>query len=81
MSHDHSLDVAFMDLRTGARWSSLSVRTLRRFIKAGRLAVYRTTAGGKLLIRPRDLEACLIRESKPRADLDALVNSVARELR
>lgn len=51
----------FFTLRTASAWCGLSLRTLRRLMQAG-LPTYRTTVGGKVLIRPKDLLVYLKRD-------------------
>ena len=73
------LGEAYLDLKTAAIRASVSVRTLRRAIKRG-LPVYRLNPGGKLLIRPEELEVFFIREVAPRDQLDGLVSEVLEDL-
>jgi excisionase family DNA binding protein len=55
-------EVRFVSLGGAARRSSLSVRTLRRLIRSGRLTALRPTGGVKVLIDVQQLDA-MIRES------------------
>ena len=76
---DHASSPAFLDLRAAARWSSLSIRTLRRIIKRG-LPTYRTGVGGKILIRPAELAVFLTREVVAQPDLNSLVEQITAEI-
>ena len=68
-----------LDKQRAARWASVSVRTLDRWIANG-LPVYRSGPGAKPLVRPADIEAFLVREQKTRADLNDLVDETLGEL-
>jgi len=69
----------FLDKQSAARWASVSVRTLDRWIANG-LPVYRSGPRTKPLVRPADIEAFLVREQTPRPDLNVLVDETLGEL-
>jgi hypothetical protein len=69
----------FLDKQRAARWASVSMRTLDRWIANG-LPVYRSGPRAKPLVRPADIEAFLVREQTPRADLNDLVDETLGEL-
>ena len=69
----------FLDKQRAARWASVSVRTLDRWIANG-LPVYRSGPSAKPLVRPADIEAFLVREQTPHADLNDLVDETLGEL-
>jgi excisionase family DNA binding protein len=56
----------FIDLRHAAREYSISVQTLRRWVRSGRLPAFNPFAVRKLLVKRADLEA-LIAAAQTRA--------------
>lgn len=69
----------FLDLRNACKWASVSPRTLRRWIDRG-LRVHRHSPGGKILVRPADIEAFLSAHQKPQLDLNAMVAATLQDL-
>ncbi len=69
----------FLPLNAAAPWVGVSVRTLRRWIAAG-LPTYQGTPGGKILIKPTELEHFLARQQAPRPALDRMVAEVMQGL-
>jgi excisionase family DNA binding protein len=69
----------YLSIRGAARYSSVSTKTVKRWIKGG-LAVHQGTARGKVLIRPSDIDAYLTRKQVPSLNLNSLVNDVCRDL-
>lgn len=72
MSDTQSVAPGFLTIAKAAQWASVSPRTVRRWMTRG-LATYHSGPGTRVLIRPSDIEAFLIREQVPQADLNALV--------
>jgi len=71
-THQAYTPPGFMLLAEAAVWARVSTRTMRRWIDQG-LPRYQAGPGGKVLIRPCDIEAFLER-TKP--DLNAMVEEV-----
>lgn len=69
----------FLDKRAAAQLFCVAMRTLDRWRLNG-LAAYRGTARGKLLFKPRDIEAFLQREQRPQQDLTRLVDETVDEV-
>jgi phage terminase Nu1 subunit (DNA packaging protein) len=65
----------FLDRERAARWASVSVRTLDRWIQRG-LPVYRSGPGTKPLLRPNDIEQWLCRQERPQPDLNRMIDEV-----
>jgi hypothetical protein len=65
-----------IDIPTAALSHCISSRTIERMFGRG-LPCYRTSARGKRLIRPDELQAFLVKEQAPSTNLDALINEVA----
>jgi len=69
----------FLPLNRAAGWAGVSVRTLRRWIDEG-LPKYQAGPRSKVLIRPVDIEAFLIKWQLTPIDLDSVVNEVFGEI-
>ncbi len=69
----------FLPLADAARWAGVSARTLARWIARG-LPKYQAQRGGKVLLRPEDIERFLHRQATPLPDLDQLVDDVLEGL-
>jgi excisionase family DNA binding protein len=76
-------DAGYMGLKALARYSGLSVRTLRGYLvdRVRPLPHYRV--GGKLLVRRSEFDAwaAQFRVAREPASIDALVDDVVRALR
>lgn len=70
----------WVPLRVAAQVASVSVRTVKRWIKRG-LPVYQSGPRTKLLVRVRDIETFLKRKPIAPMELDKLVNMVVAGLR
>jgi predicted site-specific integrase-resolvase len=69
-----------MSLEHAAAYADVSVKTIKRWIESG-LPKYQAGPRSKVLIRPTDIETFLIKKSlNGSADLDQLVEGVARDL-
>jgi hypothetical protein len=79
MASNQKGDRGYLSLKRAAAWADVSHKTIRRWIKAG-LPVYRGITGGKLLVRPADIEQFLEKQVVPRIDVDNLVNDTLREM-
>jgi excisionase family DNA binding protein len=65
-----------LTLRAAASFCSLSERTIKRMIARG-LPVYRPSPGGKILIKPEDLDAYMMRQqAQPVNVLDDLLEEL-----
>ena len=62
----------FCSLIAGAHWAAVSTRTMRRWIELG-LPKYQAGPGGKVLIKPADIEKFLTRPQALQVDIKALV--------
>ncbi len=69
----------FLSVAAAAAWANVSSRTLTRWLAAG-LTSYQPTPRGKILITLSDLTQFVVRRSRPRLELDRLVNDAAHEL-
>jgi excisionase family DNA binding protein len=69
----------YLSIKDAAAWTSISERTLTRWIARG-LPVYQAGPRGKVLIRPPDIDAFLQRRQRPKPDLDRLVDEVMQDL-
>lgn len=80
MSFSQAIDPEYLDLKGLARYSSLSVRTLRVILaRPGGPPHYRP--GGKVLIRKRDWDTWLAQFKMAPVDLDTLVSQVMGEFK
>jgi hypothetical protein len=70
----------WVPLQVAAQVASVSVRTVKRWIKR-RLPVYQSGPRTKLLVRVRDLETFLKRKPIGPMELEKLVNAVVGEVR
>jgi excisionase family DNA binding protein len=69
----------YLSIENAAAYADVSVKTIKRWIKAG-LPVYQGGARGKVLIRPSDIDAYLTRKQAPQIDLNAMVEEVIKDL-
>jgi excisionase family DNA binding protein len=69
----------YLSIEGAARYASVSPKTIKRWIQEG-LSVYQGTTRGKVLIRPGDIDAYLMRKEAPRVDLNAIVKAVINDL-
>jgi excisionase family DNA binding protein len=53
--------MTWLDIHQAAHRTGYSVRTLERYVDAGRLPAYQTVAGGRLRFRSEDLDALFTR--------------------
>jgi predicted site-specific integrase-resolvase len=74
------MESGFLDIERAAAWSSVSRRTMERWIQRG-LRVYQAGPRAKVLIRCRDIEDFLTKRQAPKPALDALVDATMKELR
>ena len=74
-----SVQPGYLTLRGAQAWTGMSQRTIKRWIVAG-LPVYQGVTGGKLLVKPQDIDQFLQKRQTPKVDLDALVNETLREI-
>lgn len=73
------LQPGYLSLNHAAAWADVSVKTLRRWIAVG-LPVHQAPTGGKVLVKPQEIEQFLTRRQAPKVDIDALVNETWREM-
>ena len=69
----------YLSLKLTSQWASVSLKTIKRWIAAG-LPVYQGTPGGKVLIRPQDIDVFLQKRQVPQVDLNRLVNETLKEM-
>lgn len=69
----------FLSIERAARWTDVSVRTIERWIGRG-LPTYQAGPREKVLIRPVDIEAFLMRKEVPQVDIRALALEAAAKL-
>lgn len=74
-----TLQPGYLDLKTAAQWASVSTKTIKRWIASG-LPVYQGSAGGKVLVKPQDIDQFLQRRQVPQVDVNALVDETLREM-
>lgn len=74
-----SIQPGYLSIAGAAQYASVSKKTIKRWINGG-LVVHQGTARGKVLIRPSDIDAYLMRKQAPSLNLDELVNDVCRDL-
>ena len=70
----------WLDLRRAAEYTSLSVRTLRRYIGDAHHPLPVRIVGGKWLAHPSDLDQWIKSFPAGREDIDRLVNEVISEV-
>jgi predicted site-specific integrase-resolvase len=68
-----------MALPEAARWTGVSPKTIRKWIRNG-LPQYRGTTRGKVLVRPGDIDLFLIREQAHEINLGQIVDEVMSAL-
>ncbi len=69
----------YLTIAGAAEYTSVSTRTIKRWVRAG-LPVHQGCHRGKVLIKPSDIDVYLQRKTAPKPDLDAIVDEVMREL-
>lgn len=72
------MEPGYLDIASAAQWSSVSTRTLERWIARG-LPVYRATRNGKRLPRTNDIETFMIKQAG-RVNLSQLVDEISVSL-
>ncbi len=70
----------YMDLKALSRYSGLSVRTLRQYLKDTVHPLPSFRPGGKILIRRSDFDQWMTRFRQDGSDLDRLASEVLEEL-
>ncbi len=70
----------YMDLKALSKYSSLSVRTLRQYLKDPVHPLPSFRPGGKILIRLSHFDQWMARFHRDGSDLDGLVSDVLEEL-
>jgi hypothetical protein len=73
-----SIESAYLDLKALARYSSISIRTLRKIL-ANPAGPPHYRPGGKLLVRKSDFDAWMAQFRREPVDLDSLVEEVLAE--
>jgi predicted site-specific integrase-resolvase len=76
---EHALQPGYLSLKKAAAWADVSIKTIKRWIAAG-LPVYQGVTGGKVLVRPQDINSFLQKRQVPQVDVDALVNETLTEM-
>jgi hypothetical protein len=76
---EHTLQPGYLSLKKAAAWADVSQKTIKRWIAAG-LPVYQSMPGGKVLVKPHEIDDFLQRRQVPRVDLDALVEQTLKEM-
>ena len=71
--------IGYLPLTKAALWAGISRRTLKRWIKQG-LPFFQAPNGGKILVRPDDINCFLVKRQEPESGIDTLVDDVLREL-
>ena len=80
MENGQAVTSGYLPLDRAAAGVGVSPRTLKRWIEHG-LPVYQAVSRGKLLIRPADIDAFLIRRERQRTiDVDQVVGEVFEAL-
>ena len=74
-----TLQPGYLSLKHAASWADVSPKTVQRWIAAG-LPVYRATEGGKVLVKPYDIDQFLQRREVPKMDVDAMVSETLKEM-
>lgn len=69
----------YLSLKRAAQWADVSVKTIKRWTQAG-LPVYQGVAGGKVLVKPQEIDQFLRKRQVPQVDVEALVNQTLREM-
>jgi excisionase family DNA binding protein len=72
-----SIPARYLSIEGAATYTSVSTKTVQRWIKGG-LPVYQGTTRGKVLIRSADIDSYLTRKQVRQFDLDAIVNDALR---
>ena len=70
----------YIPIREAARWAGVSPKTIRNWIRGG-LPHYRGSAGGKVLVRPADIDQFLIKDKAPQIDLDRIVEEMMSNIK
>jgi len=69
----------FLSIERAAQWSSVSTKTVRRWIEQG-LPVYQAGPRTKVLIEPEHIRTFLTKRQTAKPNLDAMVQEVIRGL-
>jgi predicted site-specific integrase-resolvase len=69
----------YLSLKKAAAWADVSQKTIKRWIASG-LPVYQSMPGGKVLVKPQEIDQFLQKRQAPQIDVDALVNETLREM-
>jgi predicted site-specific integrase-resolvase len=75
----HTLQPGYLSLKKAAAWADVSQKTIKRWIAAG-LPVYQSMPGGKVLVKPQEIDQFLQKRQAPQIDVDALVNETLKEM-
>ena len=75
----HPFTPGFLSLDHAAAYADVSVKTVKRWIASG-LPKYQVGPGSKVLIRPTDIEAYLMRQEANMPNLNALADEVMKQL-
>ena len=70
----------YMDLKALSQYSSLSVRTLRQYLKDPVHPLPSFRPGGKVLVRRSEFDQWLARFRRDRSDVDRLVSEITKEV-
>lgn len=76
---EQSIQPGYLSLKAASLWASVSLKTLKRWIASG-LPVYQGSTGGKVLVKPQDIDQFLQRRQVPQVDVNALVDETLREM-
>jgi len=76
---DRTLQPGYLSLKKASQWADVSIKTVQRWIASG-LPVYQGCPGGKMLVKPGDIDAFLNRRQVPRVDLNAMVDQTLKEM-
>ena len=69
-----------MDLKALSKYSSLSVRTLRQYLKDPVDPLPSFRLGGKILVRRSEFDRWMAQFRQEGADLDHIVSEIAKEV-
>lgn len=73
--------VGWFDLRGASHYCSLSVSTLRRFIGHAEHPLPARLVGGKLLIRPTDIDTWILSFDDGHDSINKLVDEVLKDIK
>jgi hypothetical protein len=74
-----TLQPGYLSLKHAAQWADVSQKTIQRWIASG-LPVYQGIEGGKVLVKPSDIDQFLQKKQVPQVDIDAMVNETLKEM-